>query len=293
MRPHFHSWTRWQIRRLFVKGLPPARHRALLRELRSCPECDAVFREFHELESRLCVTREVPSPLAAERMASVVFGMLRSMSPDAPRERGRQWFPVSVAALTCAAALLAALVYSQFPSTRLADDRADHLVARGKRPMPDADVGFRILRIAETMDPVDDGQPLCLADLVTFTYTNLRPELRYLALFGIQEDGIIRWYYPGYEGERSIPIRTGALDEPLGDGIRLSKRHNSGWLRVSAVFLSQPIEKAVIEEAVRVHFLQPRAQRRFDPVQLGVEGAIEYSIRVDLVKSDVGADGGA
>lgn len=287
MRRHFHALTRWQIRRLFVKGLSPPRHRALLRELRGCAECDAVFRQYHAAEAHLCSTQNGPSPLAAERMASVVFGALPA-APETGREGGGRWVLAPAVALACAASLLVAFVALRSPSSHVALDRADQLVARGGSSTPAADVGFRVLRVGKTTDPVEDGQQLALADVVTFTYTSLRPEMRYLALFGIQGGGIVRWYYPGYDDSRSISIQTDRLDEPLGDGIRLSKRHSPGRLRVFAVFLPRAIEKAEIEEAVQRLAAQPSTVSGLKPLPLEIRGAVVSSICVELVESNGG-----
>ncbi len=244
MRTHLHSWTRWQIDRLFAGGLSPTRHRALLREVCACPSCSAVFSRYHAFEAMLCGALEEPSRLAVERMASAVFGA----TPAEVRAKPGRWAPrflAPAAALACAAMVI---LVSRAPgpvSHRVPIGEGSRLapaeiVARGPGAAfnaKTAETGFRLLRVVPREAKVDEGSELLVSDVVTFTYTNLRKGMRYLALLGIQEGGTVRWYYPGPESDRSILIEPERVDEPLNDGIRLSIFHRAGWLRVAAILL--------------------------------------------------------
>lgn len=289
MSLHFHSWTRWQIHRLFAGGLSPSRNRALLREVCACPECSAVFRRYHALEEMLCGEQGGPNCLAAERMASAVFGSLPAEKTEKASGRQSLGFLAPAVALACAALVVFVGRPSRPLSHRVPVSSGSKLepasvMARGQRSAPNAEVGFRLLRVVPREAKVDERPTLSLSDVVTFTYTNLREETRYLALLGIQADGAVRWYYPGPESSQSIPIEADRVDEPLNDGIRLSVFHSAGWMRVTAIFSSQPIEKASVERAVRALAARAGALEELDPLPLGMEGAFEDSIRVELAQ---------
>jgi hypothetical protein len=123
--------------------------------------------------------------------------------------------------------------------------------------------------------------------VITFTYTNVAPNVRYLALIGIQENGSVHWYYPGDDGSQSIPIRSDVVDEPLGDGIRLEMHHASGWLRITAIFSSNPIAKPTIVQAVQALGIEhPAAAKELSPLSLADSNVLEHSVLIDIVSSE-------
>jgi hypothetical protein len=297
MSLHFHSWTRWQIHRLFAGGLPPSRNRALLRQVCACPECSAVFRRYHASEAMLCAEQGEPNRLAAERMAAAVFGSMPAQKAETTSSRGALGLMAPAVALACAALVVFAGRSAQHLSQRVPVGRDSRLapasvMARGQGAAPNSEVGFRLLRLLPREAKVDETPALALSDVVTFTYTNLGEGTRYLALLGIQEDGAVRWYYPGPESSQSIPIEMDRVDEPLNDGIRLSVFHSAGWMRVTAIFSKQPIEKATVERAVRDLASRAGALEGLEPLPLSVTGSIEDSIRVELAPAGGGAPGG-
>jgi len=270
MSLHVHALTRARIRRLFSTGLEPGAYRHLLRELPGCPSCAALYARLDALESALCAPgSDAPTPFALERVQAAVLQQLAAPRPSA-RARWR-W------ALAPAAVLAIALA---FVVLRPPGD-SERLAARGVGPSRGADVGIRLLRA--TPSAIEETTTVSLDDLVTFTYTSADPSRTWLALFGVQEDGQVRWYYPGAEGSASIRVPGGRVDEALGDGIRLSVNHRPGWLRVTAVFSAQPIATRRIEEAVRALASTPPRLHDLAPLSLG-DGALEHSLLVNVVQ---------
>jgi hypothetical protein len=156
----------------------------------------------------------------------------------------------------------------------------------GEREREAADVGVRVFRVAREGERVHETGRLSRADVITFTYTNVSPRIRYLALFGVQEDGTVHWYYPDDDGSESIPVRSDIIDEPFGDGIRLQTHHRPGWLRVTALFSSEPIEKATIEQTVHAALVErPSAAKDLAVWHLTNRSVLEHSLLIDLDSS--------
>jgi len=272
MSRHVHALTRWRIRRLFAEGLAPQRYRALLEDLHGCSACAALFARQSELESAICGE---PSPFALERVEAAVLDRLSNDPADAQSKR---WRGALVAA--CAVALVMALGRVTPERQHLGRETSlTSVTARGELPPRSANVGIRLLRA--TPEKISESSKLSIGDVVTFTWTDVDPAARYLAILGVQQDGRVRWYYPGDEGAMSIRLERAQIDEPLGDGIRLSVRHAPGWLRVTALFSPRPIAKAEIEDAVRALGERKGALEGLAPLPMA-EGVLEHSIRVDI-----------
>ncbi|HEY3450105.1 MAG TPA: hypothetical protein VGK67_27375 [Myxococcales bacterium] len=270
MRVHLHALTRWRIRRLFSSGLEPGAYGHLLREVDGCPRCAALYSRLDSLQSALCGPSDGPSPFALDRVQAAIF---QRVAPPAPRARP-SWRWALAPAAACALAIAFLLFRPPSPSD-------SGLVVRGSGPAQSANVGIRMLRVLPSS--LEESATVSLDDLVTFTYTNAAPGMAYLALFGVQEDGKVRWYYPGYEGTASIRVASDRVDEPLGDGIRIRVNHSPGWLRVSAVFSAQPIARERIEEAVRSLASQPSQLHDLAPLPLAGGDLLEHSLRVNVV----------
>jgi hypothetical protein len=167
-------------------------------------------------------------------------------------------------------------------STRLHDV---DIVARGSGDGHQiaTDVGVRVFRVAKDGDRVNEAGSLALDDIITFTYTNVTPGVGYMALFGLQEDGSVHWYYPE-RGGQSIAIRSDAMDEPLGDGIRLRMRHTSGWLRITALFSVEPLETKTVEEALGA--LSPPSSARALTSLMPGTNVLEHSLLIEVRNSN-------
>jgi len=279
--PHLHALTRRRVRQLFLGDLSPAGHRALFAELGRCGSCAQLYARHHAAEAALCGQAEGPTPFSIERMERFILDTV-ARKPALGLARWR-WAPFAAAAM--AVVLLLVLWPKATPPERVflaANDRLEEvLVARGgatARPT----VGVRLFRVSPG-GRVDEAREasLSLDDLVSYTYTDVRGGAQHLALFGVQEGGALRWYYPGDDGVASVPIRGDVVDEPLGDGFRLAVRHAPGWLRVSAVFSSEPIDRRVLEQAVRAASARPGALRDLSPLDLPA-GALEHTFLVEI-----------
>jgi hypothetical protein len=300
MTRHLHWLARWRIRRLFTGGLAPVIHRALLEEVSRCASCAEHYRRHDVLESALCKKGGDPSPFALERLEGMVldaaasFRAGRGAEPERGSWKWRGSFPrwASIPAMLVGAVGLMVLVFRPRANERVGlgpGARLDgvQIVARGGGERNVADVGMRVFRVAGDGDRVHETGPLSRADVITFTYTNAAPGIRYLALFGVQEDGLLRWYYPEEDGSESIPIRSDTVDEPLGDGIRLGTHHKPGWLRITAIFSSEPIAKVAIEQAVHTLLLErPSAAKDLAPWSLTDRSGLEHSVLINLDSSE-------
>ncbi|MGC4123063.1 MAG: hypothetical protein QM765_52540 [Myxococcales bacterium] len=266
MKLHLHWLTRRRIRRLFASGLGASAYSDLLQEVRRCPRCAALYSRLDALETTLCAPAG-PSPFALDRVQAAV---LQRLSTPRPRLSSWRW-----AVIPAAASMLAVGYFVLRPPPD------SGLTVRGAGPRASTRVGIRLLKV--TGARLEESPSLALDDLVTFTYTNAAPGKAYLALFGVQDDGKVRWYYPGYEGTASIAVSSDRVDEPLGDGIRLRTNHAPGWLRVSAVFSSRPIARESIEEAVRSLASTPSGLHDLVPLPLAGGDLLEHSLLVNVV----------
>jgi hypothetical protein len=272
MSLHVHALARWRIRRLFTAGLAPHRYRDLLDDLHGCAACASLFERQSELESALC---SEPSPFALERVETAVLERVAGEPAEARSTRSL----VAVASAACAIALIVAFGRPASERAHLGRDMAlASVTARGELAPRSANVGIRLLRA--TSKVVSEPSHLSIGDVVTFTWTDVDPAARYLAILGVQSDGRVRWYYPD-EDATSLKLDRALVDEPLGDGIRLAVRHAPGWLRVTALFSPLPLAKAEIEASVRALRQRPGALEELVPLPL-TEGVLEHSIRVDI-----------
>jgi hypothetical protein len=159
------------------------------------------------------------------------------------------------------------------------------LVARGGYPQKaEADVGFRLFHVVENGSNVAETGDLSIDDIITFTYTQVNPTGGRLALFGIQETGEIKWYYPGYNEKTSIPIKGDKVDEPLKDGISLSVNHKPGRLRIIALFSKTPVSTSEIEAAVTALRKNSTPIQDLAPILLTKYSTppIQYSVMVEI-----------
>lgn len=272
---HIHWVTRKRMQRLFEVGLGAECHRRLLRELSGCRACAQEYRRYQRFEALLCGSTG-PTPFAIERIEELVLG--QAIGERRPGQSGL--WAIAAAFATAVSALLLYRLPGRSPeqATLASEPPVDRALLRGGEAKQ-SDVGIRLFRVTEA-NRVDETQALRLDDVVTFSYTNVRPEIRHLALIGIQNeppkrepsvrgtlvehgnqtaqgqppsatDVAIRWYYPGGADAASIPIESDKVDEPLGDGFRLGVHHACGWLRVVALFSERPIGAAALQQAAR------------------------------------------
>jgi hypothetical protein len=118
-------------------------------------------------------------------------------------------------------------------------------------------------------------------DWLRLTYTNERPELAWLFVFGLQQlDGqlALREIAPLPEEGSSLPIRAGRF-VPLPFEARLSSRHALGRLRLVALFTQRPLGLEVVRQAVSA--LDPDAL-----VQVPSELEAALSARLALTPGD-------
>ncbi|HEY3451296.1 MAG TPA: hypothetical protein VGK67_33365 [Myxococcales bacterium] len=270
MSLHIHALARWRIERLFTGKLTSRDRRALLRDLRGCPACTALYARYGDLQASLCGD---PNVLALERIEAALEDQLGNEGT-----RPARWRRPALVLAASAACLLALVIPVRSPSDHVPlapEAKLVGIVARGQHVPRSANVGIRMFRALP--QGVSEPQLLSIDDVVTFTWTDLDPAARYVSIFGVQEDGRIRWYYQGTK------LEGFGSDEPFGEGIRLGVRHQPGWLRVTALFSAGPLDPSKVEQAVRA---QKGPLEALDPLLLE-EGVLEHSIRVEIAAKAV------
>jgi hypothetical protein len=280
---HVHLLAPWRIERLFARGADPSLYRAALRSAAQCPACAARFRRLWTAEAALCGDPDSPSPFALERVGAAVLERCAPPASASPAPRARQRWMVAAAATAAAAAVLLLVARAPSertplgPSARLAPVE---LVARAAPGAAHPEVGIRLFRASEGGAKVRESRALALADILTATYTNAQPGRRFLAIVGVQQDGRVKWYYPADPSTGGVALLEDVVDEPLGDGIRLSVRHSPGWLRVTALFSPKPLAAPEVERAIAAIASRPDDLPRLVP--LSIPGAVEHSLRVEI-----------
>jgi hypothetical protein len=290
MGPHLHLMTQRKIRLLFEGKLPPKARTNLLKSVDRCPACAEYYARHQKLESALCGTDEPFTVFSMERTKKALFATLAEKT--APKKESSA-FPriLAPAAIVAAAAVLAVFLFpgkpalDRTPITPSAVISPVTLVARGGFPQKaQADAGIRVFRVSKDAAHVSEGGDLFIDDTITFTYTYVNESGGALALFGIQNTGEIRWYYPGYNEKMSIPIEGDKVDEPLKDGILLAVNHRPGRLRIIALFTEEPLSTEEIEAATAAMRKDPELIASPTPITFEKSDTppLQYSVMVEI-----------
>ena len=285
MSRHSHRITQKYIHRLYTVGIRPKQREYLVAQLSLCELCSGFNHQYAQLEARLCRSGKEPTPFSLERVEQAV------LEKTAFHEAKTTFFwPKKLVWLTApATAVVVALILilvgptaHRVPVPQDARLIPVLLTAKGVESSQTAEVGVRMFRVHSKGTAVEGRSVLELNDIVTFTYTNVSDRVRFLVLFGLQEEGTILWYYPGYKGKQSLPISSHRVDHPMDDGIRLSVNHSPGWLRVVAIFSSKPLGVVEIKDAVEKLKAQPVAIKKMTPLSLPGKEAREHSFLVEI-----------
>jgi hypothetical protein len=292
MRLHIHRAERRRIDRWFEADLDSSGREFMLAALNACPKCAAYYRELQMLESSLCGADEPYTHFSIERINKALW--TAQIAPNRSTKelmtpRFRLVFAPAAAIVTAAFVLF--LLYPTVPPS----DRIDipskgavspvTLVARGAFPQKaESDVGIRLFRAVEGGAAVAEGKDLSINDIVTFTYTQANQPGGQFMLFGIQDTGEVRWYYPSYGETSSIAVNGDKVDEPLKDGILLRVNHMPGRLRVTALFSKRPVATSDVEAAVAAMRQNPGQIMNLSPIPLAKDStpSIQYSVIVQI-----------
>lgn len=304
-----HVSMRRRIDLLFEKGVGDSSRKELFEHLETCEACAAHYDRHLKLESALCVSRgsraeessaptrgdEVFSVFAVERVRSAVLDGAVKPAGEPLTARYR-CTAVAFGAVALVALVTLVLFFPRQPTSDKSPLPAGaelapvYIASRGAEQDEQAGIGIRVFRVVDSGERVLEKGGLGLGDTITFTYTRVEKGAGYLALFGVQPSGEIRWYYPDYDEDRSVRIEGDKVDEPLRDGIRLGVNHEPGPLRIVSVFSSRPIDKPVIESAVAGLFDTALEFGELKPLSLEFQDmkTLEYSILVEIAGSDEG-----
>ena len=299
MEAHVHRKTQKRIERLFTCGLSRASRDVLFREIDGCEGCGKYYRRYHQLESALTGSFAGTSHFAKERVLDAVIGAVTGA--EEPQEFtppvGGRWALLGAVGVVAAALVLIfwLRVPDRFDRVSISESAelapVETIAVKGYPAREVADVGIRLFKVSGEGNQVAEKNELFLNDIITFTYTFAKPHAGYLALFGIQNNGEVRWYYPDYGQEESVRIEGDKIDEPLKDGIVLSKNHEPGWLRIVALFSDHPVEVSAIEASVSN--LEEKSELKsltpLSDTEYGVH-SIQYSVMVKI-EGIVGIEG--
>lgn len=113
-----------------------------------------------------------------------------------------------------------------------------------------------------------------------------RPDaaLGYVAVFGVDERGDIKWYGPSPAARDAVSIATTATQAlyPVGESIRLGVNHAPGTVRVHAIFSTHPLDYDKLDALVRA---QPRRELlERQALQLGEAGLVATSKTFDVME---------
>lgn len=251
---HSHRRTEKSLQQLFTTGLSDAKRRRLLAEVEVCEQCRVVCRRYHRYEAALAHAGEADSTFAVERMAEGIFARLEDESPKKSRRR------VGAKALVIFTPMVALALLILFIMPKSASFRGSlpadfgaysaELVPRGGPASVSPDFGFRAFAVSREKGRIAENNEISAGGLLTFTYTRTHPAPGYLALFGVQASSNVIWYYPDFDEKESIQIGGNRVDEPLGDGFKVSVHHTKGPLLLAALFSEEPISTKKIEAVV-------------------------------------------
>jgi hypothetical protein len=294
MGAHSHAATQERIERLFTRGLSHAVRAELIREVEGCETCGAYYRRLHVLEAALTGSAAGLSHFARERVRDAVLDAVAPEKQTRKSLLGLKWALVGTAAAVSAVLALTLLQPTRERSHRTTLSESARLApielvaAKGHPKKETADVGIRLFKVSKAGDAVTEDSSLLLNDIITFTYTYAKSHDGYLALFGIQETGEVRWYYPDYGENKTFKIQGNRVDEPLEDGIDLSINHEPGWLRVVALFSERPVDVSAIESSISLlDKNKGNEQNNLTPLPDAEYGTqtIQYSVIVDIEES--------
>ncbi len=191
-----------------------------------------------------------PSGFEQRRMMEAV---VEARATDADRARLR-WSVAWLAPLM-AAAVAAALLFTVPPAPSLdAGDGPDvhdpTLRARGSNADRGPLVGLGLSGVTEDGGEYEvvASEGVSIADYLRLSYTNERPELHHLFVFGLQAGGGPLWYAPLPPDEtQSLPITTGrTIQLPFEN--KVAARHVTGPVRVVAIFTAEPVTVSLAQE---------------------------------------------
>ncbi len=244
---HSHFFTHRLIHRMFSRGISDTHRRRTIREAESCDRCKRVLRRYYEAEAAVYSNDVVAAP-AVERMARSIVALVPEI--EKPSRNGLVRTAGLAATLSAAICLTWLLTYWNPPDQRIALQKgwaAAEITPRGGAPNNTADFGIRVFSVEKEPSEVQKSEGLPLDGIITFTYTKAIAEAGYLALFSMQKDGDVIWYYPDFGEPLSVPIEGDKIDEPLGDGFKVSVNHRPGPVRIVALFSARALSTSAIE----------------------------------------------
>jgi len=297
--------TQRSLDRLFVEPRPSIETARLFSHIGRSPEVFAQYQARVALERALCRTSEgQPTVFSHQRVQA---GITAALAMQRSTKRHRVWLFSSgaLAAAACAVLLAIALRVPQ-GGLPLPDDAALSEIAGGAGAHPTAAVGIRVFRVGGTaadaaaVDAAAVDEPNSLdggvlrqrggvlhnGDQITFTFTSMHGEYRYLALIGQHNNNrAVTWYYPGPDGQGSITIPTGAPDTPLGDGFLVADSHRPGSLWLTGLFSREPLLTREVEEVLHKSGGMELSAHNWTEDFAANRGVIAHQIRLEIEPS--------
>jgi hypothetical protein len=218
-----------------------------------------------------------PSAASLERIGAAV--MAQTTRQASAWQRMVQWFtrPGRVAAGLVTAAALAALfpLFVGRPRAPSATPGTGEFQSRGARG-GDRRAGVR----AFCLD-ANGVTPRCTQKSQLRLTVSNTDKLRYVFVFGLDEEHAIKWYAPRPPETMSVAAPPGN-DVPLGDGVRLGVNHDPGPVRVYALFSNAPVSTAEVQSAVERLRAEKRAPSRATSLPLQRNDVVQDSVTFDV-----------
>jgi len=231
-----------------------AAHDAEARTLRADPTLRALWGRAL-VAHRVMVHGDPSRPTGLEtrrRLGLLAAGLPPELRPSrrGPVPR-RSRVPSFIGPLAIAAATLVLALQN---TGRVPASPDDDLRARGmsELELPEPQVGLGVGGIADDDREYEivGAEGVSLGDWLRFSYTNERPELTHLFVFGLQpDDGGLRPIAPLPDERESLPIHLARLS-PLPFETRVAARHQPGPLRLVALFTARALPLDAVASAV-------------------------------------------
>jgi hypothetical protein len=252
-----------------------AEDRALRAHLAACLPCRAHHRRALGLHRAL--TSGDPAQPTGFETARRRDVLLEGLGAPAPRRAA--WWRPALAPLAAAAAVLLIALGAPAPKGTSGAARPE-LQARGAAAASPL-TGLGVTGVSEAGDEyevVASGRAE-QGDWLRFTYSNERPHLRHLFVFGLQAGQPPAWFAPMPEEGESLAITTGRFLS-LGFESRVAARTVPGPLTLVALFTPAPVRLSDVAQALGgLRPLTPAALEHLLRERLALPAAAQVQIQ--------------
>ncbi len=272
-----------EVMRLFAGKLSVERAELVNTHFDHCDQCAVLRDEIGAMTSRL---QHDPDEFKDEAAAFEVMTLIRMGKAEKPEvvpsrflfwKSWQTW--LLVPATAAATAVLMMVLWS--PTKQ---DATDGFQARGAETINlNAWVSLQVFRAGKNgYEPVRDV--IAADDALAFSYLNRSDsQLRYLAVFAVDNQGEVFWYYPpnvdAGNSPGSVSVQSGA--QPIELPEQVAHHLRIGLLRIFGVFSKDPLSVQFIEAQAGRDFVTSQTVERMTRVSLPDVGQYSLLLRVE------------